>query len=287
MSDFLEGSTIRTVAMGCGLLGFTAGTLGTFAVVRRESLIGDAVSHAALPGIVIGFLLLGKAPLGLAVGAAIAGWLALRLVSEIAKNRRIPYDAALGGMLAFFFGMGLMLKTVLQRRSTDPDKMSIDRYLFGQASFLSPEDLRFLMISSVIILTMLFLFWKQFKLISFDRDQAILQGFAVKRYESILLLLQVFAIVLGLQAVGVVLMSAMFVAPTLAARGWTYRIGKLSILAGCFGALAGIAGAILSDTLSDPKLSRTVPTGPTIVLIATGLVFVSNLFGARLRTRVA
>src|SRR4051812_11416948 len=122
--------TLRTVILGTAALGFVSGCLGTFAVLRRQSLLGDAVSHAALPGVVVGFLLFGKVPLALIIGAAVSGWLAMIAVNGISRNSRIPFDSALAGALAVFFGAGLMLMSLTQKSGS----AGIDRYLFGQAA---------------------------------------------------------------------------------------------------------------------------------------------------------
>ena len=113
--DALNTSALRTVALGAAGLGLVAGAVGAFAVLRRQSLQGDMVSHAALPGVAAAVLLGFKAPVALIVGGAVAGWVAMVLVTAVARRSRVPFDAALGGMLAVFFGLGLVLMTYIQR----------------------------------------------------------------------------------------------------------------------------------------------------------------------------
>lgn len=264
--------TLRTVALGAGVLGIVSGALGSFAVLRKQSLLGDAMSHAALPGIVLAFLLTGsKAPLALMFGALLAGWLGTLLLMSITGSTRIKYDSALGFILSVFFGFGLMLLTFVQRRP-DASQAGLDRYLFGQAAtLLEGEVLSMAALGGAALLVMI-LFWKEFKLLSFDPGFAASQGFPMKWLEILLTTLLVVAIVVGLQAVGVVLMSAMVVAPASAARQWTDRLGRMVALSAFFGALAGVAGAMISSLV--PRLS----TGPTIVLAASALVVFSLLF---------
>src|SRR4051812_28759598 len=109
-------STLETVALGTGALGALSGALGSFAVLRRQSLFADAVSHAALPGVVLAFMVLGsKDPLSLALGAAFSGWLGALAVLAIVRTARVPFDSALALVLSVLFGLGLLLLTAIQK----------------------------------------------------------------------------------------------------------------------------------------------------------------------------
>ncbi|HJZ91847.1 MAG TPA: iron chelate uptake ABC transporter family permease subunit [Gemmataceae bacterium] len=262
---------LRTVLLGTAALGFVSGCLGTFAVLRRQSLLGDAVSHAALPGVVLAYLMFGKWTLVLLLGAASSGLLAMLIVTGVTRTSRIPFDTALAGALAVFFGAGLVLKSWIGGSGT----AGIDRYLFGQAATLLMQDVWVIAGAGAIALGILVAFWKEFKLLTFDREFAAGQGVPVGLLDALLTGLMVLGIVIGLESVGVVLMSALVVAPAAAARQWTNRLGVMAVLAGFFGAVAGAAGSVLSHELSDPAKKISVPTGPTIVLCATVLVGIS------------
>ncbi|NNF59500.1 MAG: metal ABC transporter permease [Rhodothermaceae bacterium] len=264
--------TLRTVALGAATLGVVSGSLGTFAVLRGQSLLGDAISHAALPGIAVAFLLTSsKAPLVLVLGAALAGWLGTLAVMQITERSRIPFDAALGLVLSVFFGFGMMLLTVIQRLP-NANQAGLDKFLFGQAAALLTADVVVMAVLGAVALLVMVLFWKEFKLLLFDPDYAASLGFPIRAIDVLLTTLLVIAIVIGLQTVGVVLMSAILIAPAAAARQWTDRLTLVVLLAAVFGALSGVAGAVLSAT------TQRLPTGPTIVLCATVLVVVSLLF---------
>ena len=269
LSDLLFDYTIRTVALGSAVLGIVSGALGAYAVLRKQSLLGDAMSHAALPGIAIAFLLTGsKISIVLILGAAIAGWIATLIIMSIVRSTRIKYDTALGMILSVFFGFGLVLLTIIQKRP-DATQAGLDKFLFGQAAALVERDvITMAALGSVAIATML-IFWKQFKLLSFDPDFGATLGFPMRLIDVVLTTLIVIAIVTGLQTVGVVLMSAMIVAPASAARQWTDRLGLMILLSAMFGALAGISGALLSSSIS------RLPTGPTIVLCISAIVVIS------------
>jgi manganese/zinc/iron transport system permease protein len=273
--DLFDDYTLRTVALGSAALGLTSGALGSFAVLRRQSLLGDAISHAALPGVALAFLLTGsKAPLVLVAGAALAGFLGTLLVMSVTRTTRVKYDSALGIVLSVFFGFGLVLLTFIQRQP-DASQAGLDRFLFGQAAGLPRRDLVTMAVLGGIALLVMLLVWKELKLLAFDPDYGASLGFPMRALDVLLTSLLVIAIVVGLQTVGVVLMAAMVIAPFAAARQWSDRLGIAAALAGAYGAVAGIAGALLSSE------TARLPTGPTIVLCATAIVVFSLLFASR------
>jgi manganese/zinc/iron transport system permease protein len=263
--------TLRQVAMGAAMLGIVNGVLGSFAVLRKQSLLGDGISHAALPGIALAFLLTGsKSSLALLLGAAAAGWIGTLLIMSIVKHTRVKYDSALGLVLSVFFGFGLVLLTYIQKLPV-ATQAGLDKFLFGQAATLLRKAVVTIGVLGGIVLVFLLVFWKEFKLISFDPDFAFSLGFPVRILDILLTTLLVIAIVIGLQTVGVVLMSAMVVAPAAAARQWTDRLGVMVTVSGIFGALAGVSGALVSSQ------AARIPTGPTIVLCASAIVLFSLL----------
>lgn len=270
--DLLFDYTMRTVALGAGVLGIVAGALGTFAVLRRQSLLGDAISHAALPGIVLAFILTGaKSTLVLVLGAALAGWLGTLVVMLVVRHSRIPEDAALGIVLSVFFGIGLVLLTHVQRLP-NAAQAGLDTFLFGQAATLLERDVGVIAGLGSLALLAVALFWKEFKLLSFDPDFGASLGMPMRSIDILLTTFLVLAIVIGLQTVGVVLMSALVIAPAAAARQWTNRLSTMVLLAAFFGALSGISGALVSGA------ALHVPTGPAIVLAATVFVLLSMAF---------
>lgn len=274
LKNLLFDYTLRTVALGSATLGIVSGALGSFAVLRRQSLLGDGISHAALPGIALAYILTGsKEPVVLLLGAGVAGWLGTLLIIGIVRNSRIQNESALGLVLSVFFGFGLVLITFIQKRP-DASQAGLDTFLFGQAATLVKNDLITMGALGAAALLLMGLFWKEFKLLSFDPDFGQALGFPMRLIDVLLTTLIVIAIVIGLQSVGVVLMSAMVVAPGAAARQWTDRLGLMVGLAALFGALAGVSGALVSSSV--PRLS----TGPTVVICVSGIVLISILFAS-------
>lgn len=271
MIELFTDYTLRTVALGAALLGIVSGVLGCFAVLRRQALLGDAMSHAALPGIAVAFMLTGQRdPLVLLIGAAVAAWLAALLLVAVTRTTRVKEDSGLAMILAVFFGLGLVLLSLLQQRP-DAAQAGLKSFLFGQAAALVERDLWVMFALGAPALVVVALLWKQLKLISFDPEYAASIGMPVGPLGVLLTTLVVVSIVIGLQTVGVVLMSAMLVAPAAAARQWTDRLGLMVALAGLFGAISGVAGAMISAT------ARGLATGPTVVLCMSAITAASIL----------
>lgn len=273
MPGFELSFTARNVLTGAVLLGISGGVMGCFALLRRQALLGDALAHAALPGICIAYLLTGaKTPLPLFLGALAAGLLGALVILAAVRWSRLQQDAAMGIVLSVFFGLGIVLLTYIQRLPLG-NQSGLDKYLFGQAATLTPEDVRVMAILSAVVLVTLALFYKELKLLTFDADYGASLGLPMRRLEILLTLLLVVVVVVGLQTVGVVLIVATVVTPAAAARQWTDRLGVMLLLAAAIGAGAGVVGALLSASIA------RLPTGPVIVL-ATSAVLVASLFFA-------
>ncbi len=272
MIALLSDYTFQLMLVGTALLGMISGSLGVFAVLRQHSLLGDAIAHAAFPGIALAFLLTySKNPALLMTGGAIAGLIGAGCVSAIVQYSRLKYDTALGIVLSVFFGFGLVLLTHIQKRSVS-NQVVLNKFLFGNAATMLPEDMY--LISMVCLLggCAIVLFWKQFKLLAFDPLYMQVLGYNQLLWDRVLTILLVLTIVVGLQTVGVVLMSTMLIAPAAAARQWTNRMPKVVLLAAFFGGLSSALGSTLSCIVD------RLPTGPIIVVIMSGIVGFSLLF---------
>lgn len=264
--------TLRTITLGTAILGAVTGMLGSFAVLRKQSLLGDAISHAALPGIAIAFLITGaKDSNTLLVGALISGLVGTFWIRGIVTKTHLKSDTALGLILSLFFGFGMLLLTFIQKQP-NANQAGLDKYLFGQAATLVENDVWLMAIITGICLLVLLLFWKEFKLLLFDKDYTKTLGFNIKFIDILITSFIVIAIVLGLQTVGVVLMSAMLLAPAAAARQWTNSLAKMVFLAGVFGAFSGVFGTAISAS------QNNLSTGPVIVLVAAIFVVFSFIF---------
>ena len=264
--------TTQTIGLGTAFLGLMSGVLGVYAFLRKQSLLGDAVAHASLPGIALAFMLTGtKNTLLIFAGAAVAGWVATFWISGIIKNTRIKSDAALAIVLAVFFGFGLVLLEFVNRME-NANQSGLETYLFGQAATLLREDVLIMGVISVFALLVITLLWKEFKLMTFDEQFARSLGFNQRYTDLAINTLIVLSIVIGLQTVGVILMSALLIAPAAAARQWTNRMSTMVLLSAVFGILSGVVGTGISSA------GNNLSTGPVIVLVAVVIVVVSFVF---------
>ena len=264
--------TLRTISLGTAILGAICGMLGSFAVLRKQSLLGDAISHAALPGIAIAFLITGtKETNVLLIGALISGLIGAFWIRGITRRTHLKSDTALGLILSIFFGFGMLLLTYIQKQP-NANQSGLDKFLFGQAATLLARDVWFMASVTLVCLLVMLLFWKEFKILLFDIDYAKTLGFNTKIIDILITSFIVLAIVLGLQTVGVVLMSAMLLAPAAAARQWTNSLGIMVILAAVFGATSGVVGTAISAS------QNNLSTGPVIVLVAATFVIFSFVF---------
>ncbi|MFD2697993.1 metal ABC transporter permease [Mesonia sediminis] len=264
--------TLGVITLGTAVLGAVCGMLGSFAVLRRQSLLGDAISHAALPGIALAFLLTGtKQTHFLLLGALISGLLGTFWIKSIVKKTRLKNDTALGLILSLFFGFGMLLLTFIQKLP-NANQAGLDKYLFGQAATLMVQDVYVMIGVTGVSLFFLLLFWKELKLLLFDPDYTLTLGFNTRFLDILITSFIVLAIVLGLQTVGVVLMSAMLLAPAAAARQWTNRLSVMIFLAAIFGAFSGVLGTAISAS------QNNLSTGPVIVLVAAVFVLLSFVF---------
>ena len=269
----LHDYTFQVVALGAALLGMTSGLIGSFAVLRRQSLLGDVVSHAALPGIAAVFLMTGtKDTVWLLIGALCSGLTATGFIIGVVRYSRVQFDTALALGMSVFFGLGLVLLTYVQK-IPNSNQAGLQRFIFGQAAVLLKSDILVIAVTGAVLLALTLLFWKEFKLLSFDPEFARSLGLPTRSLNVLLSAMTVAAIIAGLQTVGVILMSAMLVAPAVAARQWTNRLGVMVGLAALFGAVSGVAGTLASSAL--PKL----PAGPAIVVAADVLVLISLALG--------
>ena len=270
-----QDPSLRNALAGSMLLGVCCGLMGAFLVVRKLALMGDALSHAVLPGVALGFLWnMTKDPLAIFIGATLAGLLGAGTVQVILNTTKHKEDAALGFVLASFFGVGICLFTMIQNLPGG-NKSGLDKFMFGQAAALSQGDVLLLAAVTVLAIGAVLVFYKEYTLTSFDVGFARSLGMPVQFFHYSLMVLLAFAIVSSLQAVGVVLVSAMLVIPAATAFLLTDRFGSMLLLSAIFGLCSGALGSFFSF------VGRSLPTGPFMVLAAAGVFVAALFFGLR------
>ena len=283
--SFFQDPNTRWILTGTILLGICSGVIGSFAYLRKQSLMGDALAHAALPGICVAFMITGtKSIFVFLLGALVAGIIATFAIGYITRETRIKQDAALGIILTVFFGVGIVLLTQIQHSSYG-NQSGLDKFLFGQAAAMISRDVVTMAVICVTLIIVVTLFFKEFKLVSFDPGFAKGIGLPIRFLDQFIMFLLVVAVVVGIQAVGVVLMAAMLITPAVSARYWTNKLAHMIVLSGLFGGISGFVGTLIST------FGTNLPTGPLIVLAATAIFVFSILFApakgvfAKLRVR--
>lgn len=264
------------VLIGTSLLGALAGALGTYMVLRRRALVGDALAHAALPGLATAFLITGRRELPVLLGGAfLTALLGSWLISAIRRHTRIKEDAAIGIVLSVLFGLGIAISGIVQRTTTGGNKAGLDSFIFGKTAGMVVSDVYFIIGISAVVLVALLLLHKEFKLLSFDGGFARVQGLPVLRLDLALMALVCVTTIIGLPAVGLVLMAALLIIPPAAARFWTERLSTMMILAAVLGLITGLVGTFVSAHYVG------LPTGPIIILTGAAVFILSMLFSPR------
>lgn len=283
MSPFLDalflqaGYNAALVAIGAALLGFAAGSSGTFLFLRKRALVSDAVAHATLPGVAIAFILMvsfggdGRSLIGLLAGSAVTAWIGLLLIEWISRRTRLAEDAAIGAVLGVFFGVGIVLLTVVQSMSAGR-QAGLESFLLGSTAGMLFQDAMVIAIGGSLAVFATWLMRRPMTLVAFDSDYAAAMGYDVRRIDLLMMGLVLAVTVIGLKLVGLILIVAMLIIPAVTARFWTDRSGLVIWIAGVVGGTSGYLGAVLSA--SAPAL----PTGPIIVLMAAGIFVFSLLF---------
>ncbi|WP_057936279.1 metal ABC transporter permease [Algoriphagus resistens] len=280
MSDFVyfftfQDASIAFVVIGIILLGIGSAYVGTYSFLDKKALLGDAISHAVLPGICLGFMLAGeKNPIYIVSGAFLSGALATFLTSWLKSNTRLSDDAIIASILSIFFGFGIVFLTVIQK-SGNPEMAGLNQFIFGNAIAILEEDLYIYGGLAILIIITLSVFRKEFSMLVFNADFGKSIGYPMGAIRLVFNVLMILAVVIGIQAIGVVLMAALLIAPGAAARFWTDNLGKLLLIAGAFSAISGIIGTYVSFVI--PQM----PTGPWVVVFLSIFAFVSFLFAPK------
>ncbi len=270
-------TTLLLICAQTMLFASVAGLLGVFVFLRSQSLVGDTISHASLPGIMAAFLLTRSAhPLLLLFGGALSGLCGIQLISYVSRTTKIKYDAILGIVLSVFFGFGIVLMTVAQKVAGEQQAV-INKFLFGSASTILYSDFFVMIGIALLVFVTVGLLFKEFSLFIFDPLLSQSVGYPTKLFDLLLNLLLIATIVVGLQTVGVILMSTMLVAPAAAARQWVFRIKPMIALAVFIAVCSSLSGVLISGSVDQ------MPTGPIIVVILSCVVFISVFCAAKVQ----
>lgn len=274
----LQDYNTRMVMLGTGLLGAAAGVIGVFLLLRKRALLGDAISHATLPGVCLAFLIgvanggSGKSLPLLLAGAATTGLLGGLAVLGLRQFRRIKEDAALGIVLSLFFGLGIMLLTLIQQ-IPEGHAAGLEGFIYGKTASMIAEDAMIIAAATGVVLLVALLLYRPLQLLCFDEVFAQSQGWPVLCLDALLMTCVVAVTIVGLQAVGLIMIIALLVVPAAASRFWTHQLPKMLPLSAGIATTSCLIGATIS------AVTPRIPSGAAIVLVAVGAFIFSLLFG--------
>ncbi|MCB9244881.1 MAG: metal ABC transporter permease [Flavobacteriales bacterium] len=271
----LEEPNVQIVFAGVFLLAALSGLVGSFTFLRKQSLIGDVIAHSILPGICISFLFAHeKDPLFLLIGAVASGWLSTYFVDRISSGSKLKEDTVIALVLSVFFGFGILLLTMIQQGGYG-SQSGLDQFIFGRAASMTRTDVLILVLAFLLISSTVIVLFRGLTMLVFDPDYAGSSGFPIRILRSVLSSATVLTVALGVQAVGVVLMSALLIAPPAAARFWTNDLRKIVLLSMAFSVISALMGSASSYT------STGLPTGPWIVMFLTFFALGSAFLGRK------
>ena len=257
--NFLQAALITSI-----LVGVMSGVIGSFIILRGLSLMGDAISHAVLPGVAVAYML----GINLLLGASIFGILAAMLIGYVASHSKLKNDTAIGIVFSAFYALGFFLISLAESSS------NLHHILFGNVLAVSDRDL--ITTTCVLIAVILFIviFYKELLITSFDETFARTYGLRTQMVHYALMLMLTLVTVSSLQTVGIILVVAMLITPAATAFLWTNKLHWMLVDSAIFGALASLIGLFLSYTLN-------WSSGPAIVLVAAFIFGVSFIFSPK------
>lgn len=276
ISTLLSSYNFWIIASATILLSAACGAVGVLSVHSGQSLVGDAVGHSSFPGIILSFIIFqSRDPLLLLLGAIFTAGLSYIFIQISKNNSKIPFDSALAIFLSGFFGLGMLLKSMIQG---NPDyqgasQSGLDKYIFGQSAYIMQKDLFLIAAISIFTAILIIIFYKELSVFLFDREYAFCIGISSKIMHSILLCLIISLIAVGLKSVGAILISSLLIMPCVCANQWSKDFKTVLTISALTGAISAFTGSLLSS------LYDGLSTGPVIILIMSIITMFSIVFG--------
>ena len=258
------------VLIGTALVGATCGLIGTFAVLRRRALTGDALAHASLPGVCIGYYLAGGQSLPIQfLGAFVTGLIAVWLIQILPRISKTSSETAVAGVLSVFFGGGIVLSRMIQNSPNFGGRAGFDAFLFGSPASLLLQDVYLIAAVCLVAISLIVVTYRFSVGITFDSDFLEVQGLPTQRIDWMHLCLLAVTVVVGLPTIGAIMIVALLITPAVTARFWSDRFSTILVLSSILGATASASGAYVSS------LSEKIPAGAAAVLSCTLFYIIS------------
>lgn len=275
--ELITSYSFIIVAIGTLILAMASGAVGCITVMKGQSLIGDAIGHAAFPGIILAFMVsVSRDPVVLLLGAMVSGTLCFVAIQLIHTQSKLDLDASLAISLSSFFGAGMMLKSYIQGNSkfSGASQSGLQNYIFGQAAYMVREDIMLILAVAVPVLILLILFYKELKVFIFDEVYSKTIGLNTNFIYLIILLMTMSLISVGLKLVGAILISSLLIVPCITAVQWSSKFHRVLLIAASVGGISALLGTYIST------VSNGMSTGPTIIMIMSVFAFLSLLVGS-------
>ncbi len=273
--DIIFSYSFLVVAIGTVILAIAAGMIGTYSVLLGQSLIGDAVSHSAFPGIVLAFMFFqSKNPILLTFGAIISGAIAFVIIQIVDRNSKISLDTILAIVLSSMFGLGMALITYIDGRtnSNGLNRAGISDYIFGQAAFTMKADVYLIIGVSLVAIILMLVFYKELKVFLFDKEYSASMGFNPRIMYAIVLVMTMVLIGVGMKIVGAILISSMLIAPGVTGMLWSKKLKNVLLIAAVVGAVSAFFGTYISIS------NKGFSTGPSIIVVMSAICIFSIVF---------
>jgi manganese/zinc/iron transport system permease protein len=290
MRYFLD-PMLRGPTLGSMLMCLSASLMGVFLFVRKRSLLGETLSHATYPGVILGIIFAVVfdcekwIPIFTLIGGCLSAALGLIFIQFLKEKMQVRFDAALCAILAMFFGFGVLMASHVQT-AFPAHFRTVTAYLYGQAATMQDMHILLYGVVAMGVVVLIFIFYKELHVLSFDEEFAASTRKIAKSVDVLFLTLVVVSTVMGMRCVGVVLMSAMLIAPAVAARQFTHSLKTMLFLAGLIGMIGAFLGSFLSFQLSsyftqELKTRISFPTGSVIVIVICLFTFIALLFAPK------
>lgn len=274
--DLLGSYSFLVVAIGTMILAMASGAVGCITVMKGQSLIGDAIGHAAFPGIILAFMFsASREPVILLVGAMLTGTLCFIVIQLIHTRSKLDLDASLAIALSSFFGAGMMFKSYIQGnpKFSGASQSGLQNYIFGQAAYMMTEDILLILAVAVPALILLVVFFKEIKVFIFDEVYAKTIGLNTKFIYFLMLIMTMSLISVGLKLVGAILISSLLIVPCITAVQWSNKFHLVLLISALVGGVSALIGTYIST------VSNGMSTGPTIIMVMSSFAFLSLLIG--------
>ncbi len=272
--SFFTDPVMATPLLGAILISTSLALIGSIFFLRKESLLGESLSHAAYPGVLLGSLVAGGKHIGMLVGGVFTSSLAYGAITFLTSRKKVSSDSALLSVLSVFFGFGVVIASKMQF-SHPKAYQSIFGYLYGQSALITEDVVKAYLYFFLIFALFLVIFFRPIRMILFDSTEAKLRALPTKFLEWSLFLFLLISIVFGIRNVGIILLSGMLIAPAVAARQWTHRLSLFFLCSGMIAATSAVIGSFLSFAVHCN--GNYLPLGPSIILTAVVFAFLSLL----------